>query len=115
MNPITLPVNVTVRSIPSNFVPPEDMQGVLEAVAKYTDYETPISGPALVVSATGVETEPGTGAQIGADPNGVWIWKLGPNYTYAPRPMAAYRNNWWQVYTGKPGEISMFAGDPRYY
>lgn len=114
----SLPVVVTPRSVPSNFQVPNDVQGVLEAIAQYTDYETPIAGPAIVISPTEVETEPDTGAQIGADPNGLFIWSLGPssiNQPLAPRPMAWYRNSWWQVYSGRPGEIRMFAGYPGNY
>lgn len=111
----SIPVQVTAGSIPANYTPPNDMQGVLEAVAQYTSYSTPVSGPAIVISSTGVETEPDTGQQVGADPNGIWIWVRGPGFTLAPKPMAVYRNSWWQVYSGMPGEIRMFVGDPRAY
>ena len=113
-----IPITVTVRSVPVNYEPPNDMQGVLEAVAQYTDYEAQADGPGIVISSTGVETEPDTGAQIGADPNGIFVWTPGPAPGVAglsPRPMAWYRNSWWNVYTGQPGEIRYFIGAPQSY
>ena len=102
MNPI--PITVTVGSVPASYVPPNDMQGVLEAVAHNTTYSTTVSGPALVANSTGA----------GADGNGIWVWTLQGHFL-APRVMTAYANNWWQVYTGKPGEIRMITGSPSGY
>jgi hypothetical protein len=112
---IPIPINVTVGSVPNDYEPPNDVQGVLEAVPQFTTYTVQADGPAVVVSKTGTETEPGTGAQVGADLNSIWIWALGPGWLEAPRVMTGYKNTWWQVNTGKPGEIRQFCGAPSGY
>jgi hypothetical protein len=105
---IPIQVKVTPKSLPSNYTVPGDMQGVLEAIAQYTDYEAEVTGPAVVVNKNGAN----------ADQNSIWVWLLtgsGPRAPLAPRVMTGYRSDWWQVYTGKPGEIRTFCGPPGNY
>jgi hypothetical protein len=101
---MSLPIKVTVNSVPKSYEPPTDMQGVLEAIPKFTDYELNDNGPPVEVNATGA----------GATLDGLWIWMLN-QYKLPPRVMTGYRNSWWQVYTGKPNEIRIFIGYPNSY
>lgn len=96
---ISIPVKVTTQTVPASYTPPEDMQGVLEAVPKYTVYEMNDSGINISISAS----------SSGADPNGLWVWTLN-QYKMPPRIMADYNNQWVQVYTGLPGELRMYIG-----
>jgi len=101
---IPIPVTATPKNVPSNYTVPNEMQGVLEAIAQYTDYEAQVSGPPVMANADG----------SGASLDSLWIWMLQGRFL-APRAMTGYRNNWWQVYTGKFGEIRTFCGPPGPY
>lgn len=90
---------VTTNSVPASYTPPTDMQGLLEAVPNFTTYVLNDTGAVMQVNANGA----------GASLDGLWAWMLN-QYKLPARLMTGYRNNWWQVYTGKPGEIRMFVG-----
>ena len=92
----SIPVKVNVSSVPGSYQPPTDMQGLLEAVPKFTDYEMQDTGANVNISTNGA----------GADGNGLFIWMLNA-YKLPPRVLTGYRNDWWTVYDGKPGEIRM--------
>ena len=96
---IPLKTVVTTNSVPASYVPPTDMQGLLEAIPQFTNYALNDSGAVMQVNADGA----------GASLDGLWVWMLN-QYKLPPRLMTGYRNNWWQVYTGKPGEIRSFIG-----
>lgn len=95
---ISLPITVTTQSVPGSYIPPDDMQGLLEAVPNFTKYELNDNGETISINSSG-----------GADFNGLWIWMI-PNQ--APRVMTGYRNSWWPLYTGLPGEIRMLVAPP---
>jgi hypothetical protein len=96
---VPLQTLVTTNSVPASYVPPTDMQGVLEAIPNFTNYALNDSGAVVQVNSNGA----------GADPNGLWAWMLN-QYNLPARLMTGYRGNWWQVYTGKPGELRWFIG-----
>jgi hypothetical protein len=92
----SLPVKITVGSVPGSYQPPTDMQGLLEAIPQFTTYEMHDTGANVNISANGA----------GADGNGLWVWMLNA-YKLPPRILTGYRNDWWTVYNGIPGEIRM--------
>jgi hypothetical protein len=100
---IELPLVITPQSVPANYEPPDDMQGLLEAVPEYTTYVLNDDGANVTINATG-----------GADFNGIWAWDLSAqNQPF--RLMTGYRNSWWPLYTGMPGEIRMMVTPPAGY
>src|ERR1700755_2053817 len=100
---IPLKVKVTTNSVPKSYIPPDDMQGVLQAIPQYTSYTLEDTGADISISSSG-----------GRDLNGLWIWMLN-QYKMPPRLMTGYRNGWWQVYNGKTGGIQVFMGYPQGY
>jgi hypothetical protein len=96
---IPLKTVVTTNSVPASYVPPTDMQGLLESIPNFTNYALNDSGAVMQVNSTGA----------GASLDGLWVWMLN-QYKLPARLMTGYRNNWWQVYTGKPWEIRMYIG-----
>lgn len=92
----SLPISITVGSVPASYQPPTDMQGVLEAIPQFTNYELHDNGAKVTISADGA----------GADGNGIFIWMLNA-YKLPPRILTGYRNDWWTVYNGQAGEIRM--------
>jgi hypothetical protein len=100
----SIPISTTVQTVSASYVPPDDMQGVLEAVPQFVDIEMNDTGANITMNATGA----------GGDLNGLFVWRL-DQYKLPPRLMTGYRNGWWQVYTGKFTELRMFAGAPASY
>jgi hypothetical protein len=96
----SLPVKITVASVPESYQPPTDMQGLLEAIPQFTTYEMADQGATVNISSDGA----------GADGNGLFIWMLNA-YKLPPRILTGYRNDWWTVYNGVPGEIRMLIAD----
>jgi hypothetical protein len=96
---ISIPVKIIVQTVPASYVPPTDMQGVLEAIPKYTTYE---------MNDTGANVSIGP-SSAGVDTKGLWVWTLN-QYHQPPRLMADYNNKWVPYYTGKPGEIRAYVG-----
>jgi hypothetical protein len=90
---------VTTNSVPASYQPPTDMQGLIEAVPNFTTYVLNDNGAVMQVNANGA----------GASLDGLWVWMLN-QYKLPARLMTGYRNNWWQVYTGKPYELRWFIG-----
>jgi hypothetical protein len=103
-NFFSLPISVTTQQAPANYVPPQDMQGLLEALPKFTDMEMTDTGANITMNANAA----------GADLNGLWVWRL-DQYKLPPRLMTGYRGGWWQLYTGLATEIRMFMGYPAGY
>lgn len=100
---IELPVLITTSSVPADYTPPDDMQGLLEALPQFTTYELDDTGANVSINSTG-----------GADLNGLWIWMLNA-IKQPPRVMTGYQNGWWPVYSGKPGEVRMTFAPPAGY
>jgi hypothetical protein len=100
---ISLKTKVTTNSVPNSYIPPDDMQGVLQAIPQFTNYSLDDNGADVTINATG-----------GRDLNGLWVWMLN-QYKLPPRLMTGYRGGWWQLYTGKPGEIQCLMGYPSGY
>jgi hypothetical protein len=100
----SIPVSTNVRTVPANYVPPDDMQGLMEAVPQFIDIEMNDIGANVTMNATGA----------GADLNGLFIWRLDQR-NLPPRVMTGYRGGFWQFYTGKPTELRMFMGYPSGY
>lgn len=96
MNIIPLPVSVTTSSVPNSYVPPEDMQELLEAVPQFTSYALNDSGAAITINNNAA----------GAALEGLWIWDL-TKYKLPDRAMTGYRNGWWPIYTGITNEVRM--------
>lgn len=100
----SIPISTVVKAAPASYVPPEDMQELLEAVPQFVNLAMNDTGANITMNANGA----------GADLNGIWVWRL-DQYRLPSRIMTGYRNNWWQCYTGKPTEIRMFMGYPAGY
>ena len=101
---ISLKTKVVTSSVPASYLPPDDMQGVLQAIPQFTKYSLDDTGANITINSTGA----------GNDPNGLFVWMLN-QYKLPPRMLTGYRNNWSQIYTGKPNEISVFVGYPTGY
>lgn len=100
----SLPISATVQTVPADYVPPDNMQGLLEAIPQFVNLALNDTGATVTINATGE----------GADLNGLYVWRL-DQYKLPARLETGYRNNWWEVYTGKPTEIRMFAGSLGYF
>jgi hypothetical protein len=96
---ISIPVKIIVQTAPASYVPPDDMQGVLEAIPQYTTYEMNDTGANVAINAS----------STGVDTAGLWVWTLN-QFNMPPRVMAYYTNQWLPYYTGRPGELRSYIG-----
>lgn len=97
----SLPVIVTVLPPPAGFVPPNDMQDLLNTIPTYLDIELDDSGPAFSIGAAPPATDTG----------GLYIHVPTPPSPPRARtyvPSVAY---WEQIYTGQPDEVRMLVQD----